>query len=179
MTVYEGIPIDESGLIMGVIFSSVFSVLMLGLVLFWVIFHHRLHWKGISPKEKCRMEKMASCAENNEWMQKELAKRKRKEIRQKKRARIEWAEIAAVLVLLTAIFLWGLLGLTVPTWMDYCQKDYAVYAGKFEVTYSKRHLWVELDNGEDLMGVDLPEGTYNGTIVYSKRSKIVLASVGD
>lgn len=65
--------------------------------------------------------------------------------------------------------------LTVPGWTDYVLKDYAVYEGSFTCEYRNKMMCVILENGTSLTGgIGLAEGTYNGQIVYTKRTKITL-----
>ena len=176
--VYHSIPIDDFNLLTSAIFFTIFSVLMLGVLLFWAIFSYRNHWKVITPKEKSRLKKLESCGDDTRT-QKELARRKRKEARKNKKSRMEWIEASAIMVLIMAVFLWCLIGLTIPAWTDYCRKDYSIYVGEFEVKRYNRGNWVELDNGVTLRGSDLPVGTYNGTVVYAHRSEYTLATLED
>ena len=64
-----------------------------------------------------------------------------------------------------------------PSWIDYANKDYIIYTGDFRVDESgtKYGGTIKLSNGETITGTALFENDdSNGTIIYSKRSKIVL-----
>ena len=53
-------------------------------------------------------------------------------------------------------------------------KDYAVSTGTYTVTHQHKAYWIELEDGTTLQSGGAPEGEYTGTVIYARRSKIVV-----
>lgn len=79
-----------------------------------------------------------------------------------------------IIILLVCLNIFCLSALVVPAWYDYFCKDYICYTGEFEVTFENKKWWIKLEDGTDIRSRDLDEGSYYGTIVYARNSKVLL-----
>ena len=171
MSMYNGIPISELGLI---VHSVVFTILFLGLAVafgFWL--YTSLTMKN--PKEKDRLLKLKEKAKNDELAKKQLKKIERKNKRRRMREKEN---------IIADVFIWGLsicvaavilAWAVIPGWADYVSKDYVVYTGEITVYNQMKRSRIELEDGTTVWGRgDFDEGDKYGTVIYSKRTKLFL-----
>ena len=145
METFNGINIDESRLLNHTIVLTIVFVLLFSLCLF-LLCHTTIRYQ----------------------------RTKRTKIKKKGKSFVpEFIVLSLLLVGVVAFSVFQVL----PSWLDYVNKDYIVYTGGFRVEESgtKYGGTIKLSNGETITGTALFENDdSNGTIIYSKRSKIVL-----
>lgn len=167
---YQGIEIAELKLILHVSVFALMFLLLTAAVAFWIYTLIR----GRNKKDKERMEKLKAKALTDENAAKALAKleRKHKRRRERNRTNLIYETVLFVLVACVAVFL--LAYCVIPGITDYVCKDYVVYTGSFEV-YGMRRVRIKLEDGTVLSGrAGFANGEAYGTVVYAKRTKIVL-----
>ena len=167
----ESIPLNETKLIVnGVFFTLCFlgAVALLCFVIRSDLFQLR------NPKEQNRLNNLRARAQEDPVASKQLEKLLRK---QKKRHKKNLGEAILIYALLTLMISLTLLLAVIPCWTDYFRKDYLVYEGEFEVYYSSRRYRIRLENGSVLDGGgSLEEGSYQGRVVYARRTNLVLGT---
>jgi len=144
---YDGIPLAEYRL---PVLCVVFSVLFIALLAVTLLLACQL-WNGVDKKKK----------------------RKKDRRRRKRRSdRFFYAAIFALAIgAETCCLIFGILR---PA-RDYALKDYAVYTGELTVHQTTRQTVIRLGDGTTVRGgAGLTEEDACGTVVYAKRSKIVL-----
>ena len=171
MSTYNGIPISEYLLpVIYIIYIFLAVALMVAaLFLLYQILSDR------DQKSPQRMKKLRAKAETDEQAAKQLAKMERKKKRQKKK---NWGNIIYYIFLFCLVVgceLFIIIGGIVPLLTDHVVKDYVVYTGEIKVCDNYRRPYIELEDGTIVWGGTIlsEEDTY-GTVVYAKRSKIVL-----
>ncbi|MBQ3003043.1 MAG: hypothetical protein IJD82_04870 [Clostridia bacterium] len=171
MNTFGGIPIWEFKLLILVgAFLLMFFVLV-GAVAFWVY----TLLCGRNKKDKERIERLKAKAPDDETAAKVLAKleRKRKRRRERNRASLVYEIVLFVLVACVAVA--SLVLFVIPGITDYVCKDYVVYTGSFEVRGTMRRSRIVLEDGTTLSGdAGFENGKAYGTVVYAKRTKLVL-----
>lgn len=163
----EGIAISQVRLIF---VNILFTVLALALIAA-VIASAYVSYDPNVRKTKNRISELSARPNQDPSIHRRIAKLQRKLAREKKERRQDWW-IYAISVPLTALML---ALVVIPGWTDYACKDYVVYEGTFTVKRSLRRAYLYLEDGTRLLGgIDLEEGTYEGKVVYTKRTKITL-----
>ena len=163
----EGIAISQALLILSNIWFTVLALVFIVVVIgFAFISHSRdVRWT------KNRISELPARPNQDSSTHRRIAKLQRRLAREKKDRRREWW-IYAISVPLIALML---ALVVIPGWTDYACKDYVVYEGTFTVKRSLRHAYLYLEDGTRLQGaIGLEEGTYEGQVVYTKRTKITL-----
>lgn len=180
MRTYHGIPISESYLF---VHNMVFTALLLvaiGVAIVLLVcstYKNGQEEKARIKKEKRMVENLSKKAADDPMAQKQLKKLKKRQENQKQRTKQDM--ICNLLIwglsLLVTVFL--LVADVLPGWTDYIVKDYAIYQGSLEVTITQKKDRITLEDGTVLYGNgDLDKDDTYGTIVYSKRSKLVLGT---
>lgn len=104
---------------------------------------------------------------------KEYEKAKRKLVR-------ELIEIIGFVLLFALLISLATTKLIFPALSDYVSKDYVVYQGSIEVTTGGRHSHVMLEDGTKITGTaDLDDSDTYGTVIYSKKSKMILGGISE
>ena len=167
---YNGIEITEIWL---VVEYSILTILLLAVyvaVVFWLC----LILSDVNTKNIKRMKSLKEKALTDEIAQKRLEKLERKKARKKKQIRQGRATNIIICILLFGVLVIGT-GYTALGWIDYVKKDYVIYIGEFEVSHEGQGYFTDLADGTVLYGTGgFDYGNNYGTIVYAKRSKIVL-----
>lgn len=168
-----GMILNESKLLAGVILSGILLLAFLAMLIFWILFSCRMA-PGKNQKDSARIRKLRALAETDGAACKELEKRLRKVGRERKHRLLSGLKDGLISGLLAVVTLACLALYTVPVWQDYFVKDYAVYTGTYTVTHQHKAYWIELEDGTTLQSGGAPEGEYTGTVIYARRSKIVV-----
>ena len=162
---------------------NIFSTLLLipliacGIAGFFLFFDKDDIRKNRKIKE--RLKKLESIVENNETAQNNLEKSKNRLKRKLRKFGKEMLPERCVFfaTLIITVFL-DLCILVVPGWLDYSKKDYVEYEGSFEYVQGRKRKYSSISylaDGTKVSGsLELDDGEYYGTIVYSKRMKIVI-----
>ena len=169
-----GIPIAEYKLLGIAIIYTVLLLALLGSMLFLL----SRSYEKPNPKKAARRKKLQKKIESYNHAQKQLKRMERKQRNRRKRAKDDRAFTTVVCTLAVCLMLATLILLIVPSWTDYIEKDYIVYIGDFRVEHpSQKRSYIYLTDGTKLTGSGgLPEGFENGTVVYSKRTRLVLGA---
>lgn len=173
---YNGIEISEFLLLFETIWISVLLLVLLTAVGFSVYYSLKL----INRKNINNLKQLKERADNDEIAKKRLEKLERKLKRKKEKTKKEkfanivfWAVVFSVVTFATG---YGI----VPGWIDYAKKDYVVYSGDFTVQITTRRTYITLKDGTVLYGnAGFDDDDIQGTIVYSKRTHIVLGGKND
>ena len=164
---FEGIAISQVRLI-GL--NTFFSVLALALIVA-VIFFAYVSYNPDARKAKNRLRELAAKPNKGPSTRRKIAKLQNRLAKEKKERRQDWwmyAICVSMIALLLALFV-------IPGWTDYACKDYVVYEGTFTVDRAGKHTYLILEDGTRLLGgIGLEEGTHEGQVVYTKRTKITL-----
>lgn len=169
---YKGIEINEGKLLAN---NTVFTLILLFLIVISVIAFF-VYRNRENPKTKERRMRLKSKAHTDLNAKKQYEKLERK---RKKRNKDDSANKSLVFSLLMLLIVINLFAAVIPGWVDYIKKDYIVYGGDMTVEYEVhryiRSSTITLEDGTVLSGVFyLDEGTHGETIVYSRRTKIVV-----
>lgn len=172
----SGIELSYWNLLVLAIINSVLllSIVIIGFFAFSVL------KRESSREEKEHLEKLKQKAETDSKARKRLEKMRRRMAKKKKAEKRERLEKIFICTVLSILFVCLLIYCVIPCWSDYIIKDNMVYEGEFKVVRSSSGKYhhrnnIELQDGTYLTGSGgLPEGNYSGTIVYSKRSLVVL-----
>lgn len=172
MSVYNGIPINESKLVANYVLFIFLFLLTIAAAVY--LLHSQLN--GRDAKRMERIKKLRAQAATDEKVAKRLAKEERSLKKRKKENRAErigtaflWCLIvcAGVLILVFGI---------IQPMQDHIKKDYVVYTGEIKVSpYISRDAYITLEDGTVVYGGRplSSEDTY-ATIVYAKRSRRLL-----
>ena len=167
---FEGIEIAEYKLIAYLCLNALIALVLAAAVGFWIY----LRITGRNKKERAHIQKLKERAPTDARAAAQLAKIERRAQRRRKRNResriseIALIGIAGVLCVVMVVS-------AVPCAIDYARKDYVVYTGDFVVRGVRRRATVLLEDGTVLSGgAALERGEHHGTLVYAKRSEIVL-----
>ncbi len=172
MLLYNGIELNEGKLLANnIVFTLILVFLIVMCVIAFLVYRNREN-----PKSKERRIRLKSKAQTDPDAQKQYEKLERK---RKKRNKDDIADKLLVFSLLTILIVINLFAAVIPGWVDYIKKDYIVYGGDTTVEYEVRRYirssTITLEVGTVLSGVFcLDEGTHGNTIVYSRRTKIVV-----
>ncbi len=168
---FNGIALAEWKLLLVIIVTNAF---LAACAIFTVCYFFAMRQRK-NPKEEARIKKLRDLAETDEYAAKQLGKLERKKKHRRNRDRDLRTEAIFVNVLIIVLFFVTLIYITIPAWQDYTIKDYVVYEGEFEVFRTQRRSRVKLDDGTILWGsAGFDYGEHEGTLVYAKRSEIVL-----
>ena len=169
---YNGIEINEGKLLANnVVFTLILVFLIvMGVIAFFVYSNRE------NPKSKERRMRLKSEAQTDSNAKKQYEKLERKRQKRKKDDIANRSLVFSLLIILIGI---NLFVAVIPGWMDYIKKDYIVYGGDTTVEYEVhryiRSSTITLEDGTVLSGVSyLDEGTHSETIIYSRRTKIVV-----
>ncbi len=170
MDFYKGIPIAEYKLLMlNIIFTALFVALLVAAFYLYASLNRR------SKKDVQRIKNLSQKAKTDDAVRAQLERLERKNKRKRKRNRESIIFDIIVWGLIVVIGVAALSCAIIPTWTDYIVKDYVVYTGEIRVYRHMRYNRIELEDGTILTGgAEFTEQDTNGTLVYSKRSKIVL-----
>ena len=168
-----GIPIAEYELLVTTIIYTVLLLAVLGSMLLL-----SCSYEKPNPKETARYKKLQAMAKSDVSAQKQLNRMERKLKNRRKHTRGEHVTATVVCTLAICWILTTLFIAVIPGWTDYIVKDYVIYEGNFRVEHpSQRISYTYLADGTKLWGCGgLPEGSENGTVVYSKRTRLVLGA---
>ncbi len=168
---FNGIALAEWKLLLVIVVTNVFLVFC---AIFTICYFFAMR-QVANPKEEARIKKLKSLAETDTYAAKQLRKLERKKKHRKNRDRDLRTEAIFVNVLIIVLFFITLFYITIPTWKDYTIKDYVVYEGEFEVFRSQRCSRIKLKDGTIIWGsAGFDYGEHEGTLVYAKRSEVVL-----
>lgn len=182
---YGAEPVKEWRLLAMNIFSTLLliSLVACGIAGFFLFFSKDDIKKRRELKE--RLRKLEAVVENNETAQNNLEKSKnRLKSKLRKFGKEKLPERCVFFATLIITVFLDLYILVVPGWLDYSRKDYVEYEGSFEYVQRqmRKHSSISyLADGTKVSGgLELDDGEYYGTIVYSKRTKIVIGySISD
>ena len=184
MTEFQGIPISETKLLAFIGFSYFFALIFLGFIV-WISIHliREKRYSSSESKAEMRIKNLKQRAKTDPAAEKELARRLRRQknkTRDKKRYIFSQTALLLLLVVLLAVTAY----LPFDAILDYQQKDYVIYNGTFEYVNNSYARYgtgkdIHLPDGTSLSGA--PDswnvnGTYSGTLVYAKRSGLVLGA---
>lgn len=170
--IYNGIHINEGKLLANNIIFTLILLLTIAIAAFAFLTYRN----GENKKMKDRIKRLKAMAKIDTDANRQLERLERKRKKQRNHGMLEKV---LILSLLLALILINLFVAVIPGWMDYVKKDYIVYGGDLDLEYTV-HRYIKsstitLDDGTVLSGIfGLDEGKHNETIVYSKRTKIVL-----
>lgn len=171
MNTYNGISISEYRLPVIYIIYILLAVALLVASLF-------LLYQILSDRDNKliqRMKKLREKAVVDEQAAKQLAKTERKIKRRKEKNRGDVIYHIFLFALVIGFELLIIIGGIVPLITDHVVKDYVVYTGEIQVYNSHRRPYIKLEDGTILSGgTSLTEEDTYGTVVYAKRSEIVL-----
>ena len=171
MSIYNGIPINETRLVVNYVFAMFFFLLTVAAAV-WMFY---LQLDSRDTKRLERIKKLREQAITDEKAAKRLAKEERSLKKRRKENRAER---------IGAIFLWCFIvcagvfilvfGIVQPM-QDHIKKDYVVYTGEIEVSPYLRDSHITLEDGTVVYGGSSlsSQDTY-ATIVYAKRSRRLL-----
>ena len=165
---YEGIVINEVKLLTNNIVFSLAALFMVALgVVAWLIFRNKEN-----AKNRERMRDLQSRAETDPIAEKRLKRMQRKHKNSRRKTIVD--EIV-IFFLIAILFLVSLFVAVIPGWTDYIKKDYVVYSGEMKVVDDIRSSRIILQDGTVISGgFWLDEGKHCETIVYSKRTKVLV-----
>lgn len=162
-----GIAISQVRLILSNIWFTVLALVLMVVVIGFAFISHSRDVR----RTKNRISELSARPNQDPSTHRRIAKLQRRLAREKKERCQDWW-IYAISVPLIALML---VFFVIPGWTDYACKDYVVYEGTFTVKRSLRHSYVFLEDGTQLRGaIGLEEGTHEGQVVYTKRTKITL-----
>ena len=169
-----GIPIAEYKLLGIAIIYTVLLLALLGGMLFLL----SCSYEKPNPKKTARYKKLQAMAKSDVSAQKQLNRMERKLKNRRKHTRGEHVTATVVCTLAICWLLTTLFIAVIPGWTDYIVKDYVIYEGNYRVEHpSQKISYIYLADGTKLTGSGgLPEGSENGTVVYSKRTRLVLGA---
>lgn len=174
MDSFKGIPIREYVLFVRYgIFIFLFTALLVA-----IGFYVYTLLSGRNPNSKKDREKIQNLkerAQSDTYAKAQLDRIERKNKRKRKRNR--WNRIGEVAfsILLVGLCVIVLCFGILPPLSDHITKDYIVYTGEIKVLHQGRTYFIELEGGTALYGNGIlgTDDTY-GTVVYGKRSKLVI-----
>ena len=171
MGTYNGISISEYRL-------PVVYIIYILLAVALIIAASFLLYQILSDRDKKaiqRIKKLRTKAETDEQAAKQLAKMERKIKRRRKKNRGNFIYYMFLFAMVIGVELFVIIGCIAPLVTDHIVKDYVVYTGEIKVCDNFKRPYIELENGTIVRGGTIlsEEDTY-GTVVYAKRSKIVL-----
>ena len=180
---YNGTLLNDSRLLTITIAMTILLIVTIAAFAAYFIFIRNISTNS-EKKEAKRIKRLEKDAQDNPELQKQLNKLKRKRSNRNKRdGNGIWLDIF-VSVLASALILINLFGYVVPGWTDYTLKDYVVYTGTYEtsssntggykIVYSGKQLYTILPDGTQIMGGSFNSGNNYGTVIYSKRSLILI-----
>lgn len=170
---FEGIPIQEQGLLIRSVGFTVLFLLALAVagLLLWVVLSSR------DRKEQTGLRRLRARAETDPVARKRFVRLERRRKRRRKRNRAERITELVLFSLVVGIAITALCAGVIPGWIDYIRKDYVVYTGEIEVVRHTRHAYVHLEDGTTLIGgFGLDESDTRATVVYARRSRVLLGS---
>lgn len=163
----EGIAITHVRLIAT---NTIFTFLTLALIVSMIFFAY-VSYDSDTRKAKNRLRELSAKPNKGASTRRKIAKlqnRLAKEKKERRQDRWLYAICLPLIALMLVLFV-------IPGWMDYACKDYVVYEGTFSVNQGAKQKFLILEDGTRLLGgIGLQEGTYQGQIVYTKRTKIIL-----
>ncbi len=176
MTEFNGIPINEGKLLL---LSIIFTAVAIGLIvlgIFWL--KNVIEDFRPDRSNRRRIEEIIARGADDPKVQKRLKKLERKQKKLQKERRKTILEDSLIGLLIVGALVIDLALCVIPGWSDYIVKDYVVYEGEFEVVSYTRNHYIILEDGTRLDGsVSLPEGEYEGKVVYTKRAEIALGAI--
>lgn len=173
MDAYAGIPLSEMRLLVETI---VFTLLfMAALVAFAVLCYTYI--TATNKKERQHLKRLKERAKTDDLAARRLEKRERKQQARRKRNRRSILYDALIGLLSGGLCLALLLLTVIPGWTDYCRKDYVVYTGEIRVYNAVKRSRILLPDGTTVWGRgDFDADDTYGTLVYAKRSKILVGT---
>ena len=174
MNTYMGIPISEHRFLTHTILFTVLFALLLAAAFIWMA----LSLSMKNKKDRQHVRNLKRRAKNDDVAKKQLEKIKRKNKRRRygHKGRVVVEIVCWMLFIAFAAVL--LLWCVIPGWMDFIKKDYVVYTGGIKVVGSLRQSHVELEDGTVVWGRGvLNADDTHGTVVFAKRSKMLLGAV--
>lgn len=165
---YNGIELNEARLLANNIVFSLAAVLLIAVgVAAWAAFRNKDAAKNCE-----RMRQLHSRAETDPIAQKRLKRMQRKHKNGQRKTIVDKIVTFSLIAILLCV---SLFVAVIPGWTDYIQKDYVVYTGEIEVVDDQRAPRIILQDGTVISGdLGLDDGEYSETIVYSKRTKMLV-----
>lgn len=183
MTEFQGIPINESKLLILYWFVIAIGLVMIICVLWLAIrlIKEAMCRSVADTKTQQRIKNLKEKAKADPAAEKELARRLRRHKQKNKdhnRTILEQALLLSAMILLLIGIFYGSRNFL----RDYHKKDYVIYHGAFEyVIEGDAHIGqrrtIYLPDGQSLSGSPdswNTEGSYSGTLVYGKHSYVVV-----
>lgn len=187
MTEFQGVAINETKLLVLISFTCFLALVLLGFIV-WISVHLiREKWCCSSSESKAemRIKNLKQRAKNDPTAEKELARRLRRQ-KSKTRDKNRYFFSQTALLLLLVVILTITVYLPFDAIRDYQHKDYVMYTGPFEYSiegssykFGLSHS-IYLPDGTCLTGSPgslNTQGAYSGTLVFAKRSGLILGGV--
>lgn len=171
MSVYNGIPINESKLVANYVLFIFLFLLTIAAAVY--LLHSQLN--GRDAKRMERIKKLRAQTATDEKAAKRLAKEERSLKKRRKENRAERIRTAFLWCLIVCAGVLILVFGVIQPMQDHIKKDYVVYTGEIEVFPYIRDPYITLEDGTVVYGGRSlsSEDTY-ATIVYAKRSRRLL-----
>ena len=170
---YNGTLLDDSRLLAITIAMTILLIVFIAALAVYFIFIRNFSTNS-TKKEAERIKRLEKNLQENPALQKQLDKLKRKRANRNKREGNGILLDVIVSVLASFCIFINLFYCIIPGWQDYTLKDYVVYTGSYTENYqgynSKRTI---LDDGTHITGI-AHSGKNYGTVIYSKKSKILI-----
>jgi hypothetical protein len=175
---YNGVLLDDSKLLVITVIMTFILIVFVSALAVYFIFIRNMSTTS-EKKEAKRIKRLENDAKDKPELQKQLNKLKRKRSnRNKREGKSIWLDILIAVIATVAICL-NLFLAVIPGWTDYTLKDYAVYTGSYESTYSNKCYYTILPDGTQITGGRFNRGTNYGTVIYAKRSKILIKIINN
>lgn len=170
---YNGTLLDDGRLLFVTIVMTILLIVFIAALAVYFIFIRNFSTTS-TKKESERIKRLEKDAKENSALKKQLDKLKRKRANRNKRVGNSiWLDVIVSVLASFCIFL-NLFCCVIPGWTDYALKDYVVYTGSYESTYTSKSYYTILPDGTEITGGRFNEGSHHGTVIYSKRSLILI-----
>ena len=170
---YNGTLLNDSRLLFITIVMTILLIVFIAALAVYFIFIRNFSTTS-TKKESERIKRLEKDAKENSALKKQLDKLKRKRANRNKRAGNSiWLDVIVSVLASFCIFL-NLFCCVIPGWTDYALKDYVVYTGSYESTYTSKSYYTILPDGTQITGGRFNRGTNYGTVIYAKRSLILI-----
>ena len=170
---YDGALLDDSRLLGITIIMTILLIVFIAALAVYFIFIRSFSTTS-TKKEAERIKRLEKDAKETPALQKQLDKLKRKRANRNKRDGNSILLDLIVSVLVSFCIFLNLFCCVIPGWTDYALKDYVVYTGEYKSTYTAKSYYTILPDGTEITGSSLNEGSHHGTVIYSKRSLILI-----
>ena len=186
--VYNGVMLDDGRLLFVTIVMTILLIVFIAALAVYFIFIRNFSTTS-TKKESERIKRLEKDAKENSALKKQLDKLKRKRANRNKRAGNSiWLDVIVSVLASFCIFL-NLFCCVIPGWTDYLLKDYVVYTGSYETVHSStggyygivrrgNTFYTVLPDGTRIDGAS-HSGTNYGTVIYAKRSKILIKIINN